>query len=149
MNVERMLQVADAIERESKHFNMGAFFGKYDSAQHLFEQWPHDIAKQGFSCGTTACIAGWAVFLFARDELMGEMSWNAIEKVARRVLDLSTNDLFYYRAAYSEDHEPGGKSALEKVTAAEAAAEIRRRVAEYQQLTDAEKEAGGDAAIPR
>src|SRR5687767_2281501 len=75
MNHERMLKIADVIEENPDHFNM-AYFAALQSLKDD-EGWfdgrigPHDtrllIGANLHECGTTACIAGWAVWLWAAD----------------------------------------------------------------------------------
>lgn len=69
MNTERILALADAIEagRDDLGFNMRYYFAK-DTAQD----------KSGHSCGTTACIAGWAKFLES-----GSADWASRESAAK------------------------------------------------------------------
>lgn len=82
MNKERMLRVADLIENAPKEqFHMGSWFGAYnlnkitaDEADDWSSYWDsvgygEDTLKEvlssclpnELSCGTTACIAGWAL----------------------------------------------------------------------------------------
>lgn len=57
MNKELLLKVADAIEANPAHFDMDDFF-------------------QNTECGTTACIAGWALFLESGKEKYDEFFLN-------------------------------------------------------------------------
>lgn len=59
MNVERMLRVADMIEKaevEGLGFNMATFYGH------------GAIDRSGRGCGTTACLAGWATIKFLNEK---------------------------------------------------------------------------------
>lgn len=75
MNVENILRIADAIERQSKFdksllgFNMSSFVADF------VEDDPDYIDVSRHECETVACIAGWAV-------LVGEPAINA-EKLKR------------------------------------------------------------------
>jgi hypothetical protein len=54
MNVDRILRVADAIEKheiKDLGFNMGSYYSMLEED------------KSGYGCGTTACIGGWAMAL--------------------------------------------------------------------------------------
>jgi len=65
MNRENILRVADAIEQHSipdLGFNMNQMLG---------EAAPHNPDQTGRSCGTVACIAGWAAYLYA-DAMLAE-----------------------------------------------------------------------------
>ncbi len=58
MNVENILKVADAIEQHSIP-DLG--FNMYDYAINLASYGEGIADNSGHNCGTTACIAGWAV----------------------------------------------------------------------------------------
>ncbi len=57
MNKERILRVADAIEKHELAwlgFNMEQFFGD------VVDEFPESVDRSGYECGTVACIAGWS-----------------------------------------------------------------------------------------
>jgi hypothetical protein len=64
MNVERLQAVADQLRKEPTRFNLETWFGgrpyddRLDDYQTAEEAW----------CGTTACIAGTALAMFAPDD---------------------------------------------------------------------------------
>lgn len=92
MNRERLLKVADAIERGAIHedklgFNMASF-------KNLKAKPEEDMT--GKSCGTTMCICGWVNALFAPETYAGDTSRGA------ELLDLEGEqewDLFFNREA--------------------------------------------------
>lgn len=71
MNKKLLLDVATAIEANPEHFDMGSFCGKND-------------------CGTTACIAGWAVALSIDGGLnnLPLIDEHSISDKARKVLEI-------------------------------------------------------------
>lgn len=121
MNKERMLRVADLIDNApEKQFHMGSWFGRYqkkrsDDSNELDWDWDSvsfstDIidlivekvnsesdAQELFSCGTTACIAGWAF----TDMVINKVEFDHedyIENISAEYLDLSKEEskaLFY------------------------------------------------------
>lgn len=86
MNTALLLQVKDAILAETEHFDMGYWF-----RDHMHR----DRALQTLTqCGTTACIAGWAVYIGIDN--VRTVRW--IEYKAKALLDLSkcqASRLFY------------------------------------------------------
>lgn len=69
---ERRLKVADAIEREPEHFDMSTWFWRRyenDGVHPSLGLVPDLLALDLRSCGTTACVAGWACSLYGADAL--------------------------------------------------------------------------------
>jgi hypothetical protein len=113
MNKDRILAVADAIEKHSIRglgFNMGDFIAS----------WNED--NSGHHCGTTACIAGWAYHLAKRRKTAVNVDRypGGAGDVARDWMGLSdriAGGLFYAR---------GRTAALEEIPASHAVAVLRR-----------------------
>jgi hypothetical protein len=75
MNKTRMLELADAIEAAPPHkFDMESFVGKYKIDKAGRRRRLDDVVRvkdtlgalRSLSCGTSACIAGWAIHLHPR-----------------------------------------------------------------------------------
>lgn len=95
MNKELLLKVKDQILKEPKQFFMGSWFStQFDASKPI---WPVP------NCGTSACIAGWAVALNAKKNpnLMAEhynATHDSIESDAMQALEISyqdAQDLFF------------------------------------------------------
>lgn len=77
MNHERILKVADVIEANPEHFDMRRFMsvpGTLDRGPGVWAggdiglRETHLLVQQdAYECGTTACIAGWAVWLWGAE----------------------------------------------------------------------------------
>lgn len=118
MNKETMLEIAELIENAPKEqFHMGSWFGEYpidylesegiDDWNKHWDSLPfspsalklvfnNNLPNQ-LSCGTTACIAGWAYADMKRKNLPIN-DYDSIEDLAREHLGLSRNEakaLFY------------------------------------------------------
>lgn len=101
MNHERMLKIADMIEEHPEHFNIKTFatvpalsdeLGRTDG-QMTARQTSLLLQADLFDCGTTACIAGWAVWLWAAEADPSRQ----IDDIAADILDLPNDvadDLF-------------------------------------------------------
>lgn len=119
MNVERMLYLADQLDRPTDpklklvHFDMSDFSTKTD-----------EVGK-ALNCGTTACIGGHACLLFGDPHsVIGETE-------AQKLLGLTTsqaNTLFYNTDDYII-HQTWTRP-FGSITPAEAAAAIRKMVEE-------------------
>lgn len=112
MNKTRMLELADAIEAAPKHqFNMRAFVDKYvidrsgrrrrAASSHIPDEQILPTLKE-MSCGTSACIAGWAIHLHPRAGLARarECGYYDVVEHARAILDLTDDEawtLFHRR----------------------------------------------------
>lgn len=115
MNKKLLLEVADAIEANPKHFDMRTWFG---------------IS----TCGSTACIAGWAIHLetgkdleVLRSEVIQAGGFIKPETIARKVLELNeveSNRLFT-ASLWLKNSETFSKS-KSKETKAKIAAEYVR-----------------------
>ena len=114
MNVENILKVADAIEIRAVPglgFNMSSFYadGLPDMSAHY--------------CGTTACIAGWAVAIMKGD---ASGAWGTPDSVIGNWLGIDssrTDQLFY-----ALDHE-APEFAFERVTPKQAVSVLRHLAA--------------------
>lgn len=120
MNVERMLLLADRIEKDAKHFNMGEWFSKHTYVAPIKAV----VTKEGkFRCGTAACIAGHAALMFSGD--VTKIDLCDVQMIATEKLDLTNEEaceLFFFVAGHAE---------LDKVTVKEAAAKIREMTKPY------------------
>jgi hypothetical protein len=91
MNKENILKVADAIENASLAKKQGIGFNMIN----FFSEDRYD--QTGNECGTTACIAGWAVAMEVGKEIQNMTNLD-IKTKARRILGLTdseASDLFY------------------------------------------------------
>ena len=103
MNKERFLELADIIENAPKdQFHLGAWFGernfKYDTWMgtnqycgplgRFFSQSPNEM-----KCGTTACIAGWALAMKYNFDPKLDLN-GAIEDVAAEYLGLTQHEAY-------------------------------------------------------
>lgn len=120
MNKTRMLELADAIEAAPRHqFDMGSFVGKYTVDSRGRRRRRNESVPYGdtlselkkLSCGTSACIAGWAVHLHPRaglsaayrQSLLGGRFYD-VEAHARTILGLTEEEadvLFFGRMKQS------------------------------------------------
>lgn len=127
MNKERMLQLADHLERvHEDNFFMPKIFSGADVENDSLVSWPNLSEPH---CGTTACVAGHAVHLFATNEqkstVAGDIGFSIA--VAEEVLGLSesTAHLLFHgvwetkKSVVADWHD---------MTAKEAATEIRHIV---------------------
>lgn len=95
MNKTNMLRVADAIEAENKTFQMNTWFD--DSRGDRMRDHSYDIRKIAdgesmTSCGTVACVGGWANVLEIRDtQTIFDPLWDGSER-ATRFLELSEDE---------------------------------------------------------
>lgn len=107
MNHERILKVADVIEANPDHFDMLTFYGY--NGNHLYST-PHIASRLALTidlteCGTTACIAGWAVALWGA-EVDLDLS---IDKNADAILGLTYDQSF--SVYYGMEHSTSDKAA--------------------------------------
>ena len=63
MNKTRMHELADYLDKEAEQFGMGAY-------------WFVEPRRENDYCGTPACIAGYAVFLFGEMETLRKHLWD-------------------------------------------------------------------------
>lgn len=111
MNKARMLELADAIEAAPKHqFDMQTFVGKFKIDRigrrrrldtHIPEKDVLPTLRE-LSCGTSACIAGWAVHLHPRAGTAAAhaLGWYDVEDHAAAILGLTIEQsyrLFHLR----------------------------------------------------
>lgn len=120
MNRERMLELALELEHPKRlkvKFDMSDFIETYPAPYN------HNVSDENrFSCGTSACIGGHACLMF------GENGERIGEDLAKKLLDLNqdqTNRLFYNTDKYITK-----RTDFDKITRKQAAAAIRRMVAE-------------------
>jgi deoxyribodipyrimidine photolyase-like uncharacterized protein len=92
MHVEKILKLADFLETvPDERFNMNYFFRGTD----------HDyryIIENGGSCGTAACVAGWASIRFKEEALSLLTPTLGLETAVKQILDLTWGEvdrLFY------------------------------------------------------
>lgn len=103
MNKDLLIQVKHKILENPDHFSMSEWFSDFNGQEHF--RYPD---MQEASCGTTACIAGWALSLAKP----GGKIYESLQHDAAEVLDISysrSDDLFYqsywptaFRAQYLE-----------------------------------------------
>lgn len=89
MNHERMLKVADVIEENPDHFDM-KFFMKTgpDWTDRMGESSTRELVSADiYNCGTTACIAGWACWLWSAEVRHDK----GVDDNAQHILGLSTD----------------------------------------------------------
>lgn len=127
MNVERMLAVAGAIEKDGLRdrnvkFNMGAFLADldgFDANPQVY--WPEMEVTQRYDCGMVACIGGHACLMY------GAVGSDINDMRAGIILGLDeqqTGRLFFNEDGYVSQSE------MYEITREEAVAAIRRMVAE-------------------
>lgn len=70
INKTNIRRVIDQIKAEPKRFNMGVYIGEVDPVDpgQINEDHGHDTSVLRTSCGTVACIAGWAAYLARPDK---------------------------------------------------------------------------------
>ena len=115
MNVELLREVQVRIRQHPYHFNMEMWIDDIEMAKSFYEPyWKLDegarsaifgrLISEDESCGTTACIAGWAVACasnkakeLAKNAVLYSNSifYNSMSTVAGKLLDLPNTDLFY------------------------------------------------------
>lgn len=140
MNKERILALADRIEASSPgEFNMQDWFevnpkllygwwGTVGVSSRLAISYVEvdtiDLLLEK-ECGTTACVAGFAILLYpqeAKDIILSSGRYSLhVERIAAQILDLSTyraDELFRYNPHY-------GSKDLKKVTKFEIAEHLR------------------------
>lgn len=130
MNTERLSAVADAIERGSPATsNLG--FNMRDFAAHVDAQ-HKDYTGRAPTCGTVACIAGWAASLAAQSPVTPQNRYSSgatgIFNTARNYLGLTEEEadsLFYVieMGGYADD------AILTQITSAQAVAVLRHAAA--------------------
>lgn len=115
MNIELINKIIAVLEAgpqpgvpnfQMEHFMRHEAFGMRPVTRYSFQTRIGEAAQQNW-CGTTCCIAGYAVFLddAARKDLSdGLIPYDEIEIIARALLELdatTANSLFYARDARS------------------------------------------------
>ncbi len=91
MNKERLLQVADAIEREEiAKFDMGTWYSR-----------PSDAFKAEYpKCETTGCVAGFAMLMF------GDGDYSSMHQFPAKLLEVPEDvayELFYAGSVATDD----------------------------------------------
>lgn len=117
MNKTRMLELADAIEAAPKQqFDMQSYVGKFTISKlgrrrrnntHIPDERLLPELRE-MSCGTSACIAGWAVHLHPRAGLAAAYrhNWYDVDDHARAILGLTHDEaysLFHHRMDQNND----------------------------------------------
>lgn len=113
MNKERMLQLADFLDSlDRSKFDLRCFFAEKDLTEdgevvfdYEGEEQIHGVTTRYFirkedegSCNTTACIAGWAIYLFKEDLSQDQLRESNHISVASDILGLNSDEapqLFY------------------------------------------------------
>lgn len=103
MNKERMLKLADAIENADKsQFHLGSWFGQRSIEN---DEWSDMVSYRGevgqyfsqfpneMQCGTTACIAGWAVAMKFNFDPKAYVE-TTVEDVAAEYLEINKGQAF-------------------------------------------------------
>jgi hypothetical protein len=122
MNKERMLKLADFIEAlPPKQFNMQFWAVNNNNVSGRRDVDPKTINPH--QCGTTACIAGWAVYLFAKRDPVDQNYWISFGEEAQDLLGLTLDqrENLFLSDCWGE--------APEHITREMAAAKIRKMVA--------------------
>ncbi len=139
MNVRRLNRIAKILEAERKpglpKFNMGSWIDVADSFSDTVSAARESLRYRPL-CGTTACIAGYACFLYPKEKAGSFLSSGS------RILGLEESTaerLFLGRfnpevANYTRD--------VATITAQEAAVEIRRMVSAYRKQRKATRDKG-------
>ena len=87
MNKERLLKIADVIEAYPRMYNQG------DYGDQCFVE---DVDEFVDDCGTPACIAGWAIYLFGEDIDEGsKYTWYNPASYAAELLGINNNRQLY------------------------------------------------------
>lgn len=133
LDVERLNKVADMIQSHPEHFNMDWFLSREGGTGSC---WPQDIAGADlFECGTTACIAGWAVALWGAE--VGPKDTD-IDATAARILGMDKDEagvlLFY-------------ADPLFHMTADQAADHLRRMALDFERVNGGDAGASDDTRI--
>lgn len=121
MNAEFCLAVADAIEAEPDHFNMDYWF------RDKFGTHDPGLVPSRHTCGSVCCIAGTAVMLAKSSGI----TFSPTNSIAGAAMELMGLDVDTGSSLFSGFF--GSNQSYDEITAAEAAAEIRRLVAEEEQ----------------
>lgn len=119
---ERCLYIADLIERHPANFNMEVYFDAPDTGPFPDRAELYDMAMSGerwnhLGCGTTQCIAGWAIAVTPAIEvsIVGiectslpkqtdqQRRVPDIDEVAVRLLGLPGDELFFEMALTPEE----------------------------------------------
>lgn len=121
MNIERMLEVADLIERDGLRdrgvtFNMSVWLFHRPHGSHVF--YIHDQ----YDCGTVGCVAGYACIAY------GEVG-SPVEPVQASAY-LGLDDEQAHRLFHNGSFYVSPAAYLTEITKEEAVAAIRRMVAE-------------------
>lgn len=103
-----LLQVADAIEQHPGQFDTGTFFhhedpetGEVRSDSRLVPKFTHDtldhLAKDLYQeqCGTTACIAGWAIIIGRENLYDTNLENQPFSDAAAEILGLRIVDAYW------------------------------------------------------
>lgn len=139
--VERLNKLGQVVVDNPEHFDMSYWFEVMDpdkgttavrsigAVSSLVELDPDvttgTVQLHGRSCGTRACLAGWAVSLWAGELTTYEKEHYTIQEAAEKLLDLETdvaNDLFN---ASAHDNDPETAAEALRELADEAMAEWR------------------------
>jgi len=104
MNRDRIRELADVIERGEPPIP-----GMRFDMRHFFAPSIENIETNGATCGTVACIAGWAVAKWgSRDDLL-RMNGAGVSEAAARLLGLSRETAYSLFTPFGEDggaHNP-------------------------------------------
>lgn len=133
MNIRRLHKLVSILEapqrRDMPEFNMGSYFLAPDG---LLSPRPSEVCHLENYCGTTACVAGYAVVTWPQ-EVKPLTSWFGS---AQKILDLTCNQADkLFMGLFS-------KKRLSEITRWEAAAEIRRLTAQDQRERRARRDKG-------
>lgn len=94
MREKRLLELAEAIEKKENRskIRMEDWFDYSDTGLDSYQVAEKIIETRRPICGTTACAAGWAVFMYGtKDQIIGcvheKLSWSSI---AQELLDINS-----------------------------------------------------------
>lgn len=93
---DRVRAVADAIEANPEHFDMRSYYNINNlSTGHWADYFNANAGFNLTDCGTTACVAGWAVHIYRDLVSKDNIDYIDIATLAQDILGLSNTVLFY------------------------------------------------------
>lgn len=103
MNIRRLRAVQKAVLKHPGHFNMAYFFHDAPNAVHMGIHSYYNEEAIVNNCGTTACIAGWAVAKFGKGS-ESAIALIGVQAVAIRLLDLTLDqaERLFHQGAWDD-----------------------------------------------
>ncbi len=139
MNVRRLNRIAKILEAKRKpglpKFDMSSWIDVADTFDDSIEAAKASLASNPL-CGTTACISGYACFLYPKEHT------SLFLKSGARILGLDSDTAeCLFLGKFDPDVTDYSKD-ISQITAKEAAAEIRRMVAQFRKERKAARDKG-------